>query len=178
MKKIKLSLACLFISLLLVSCGSKSNEASTSESATQDPKAFYHEVDLHVENCITSYNIYKEAISSENKNEISSTFDAMIKSFDTEKKQIATVDISTGGEDQALSKNLKDAASKYIDVFVEGGKKELLEIKDHALKGRASFEDTKRMDTQSAFAEKTGAAKSPYIKLKKEFRAKYNFKSH
>ena len=173
MKKIKLSLACLSISLLLVSCGSKGNENGANEPAAQDPQAFYNKITTHVENCDQSLFAFNDAIYADDKKDVQSTYDAMVKSFSTEKEQLSTVDIATGGEDQALSTKLKDAAIKYIDAHVEIGKKELLQLKNWSLEG-VSDEDEKFLNVDIAATDKTSGVSSDYRKVKKEFREKYN----
>ena len=175
MKRIKLSVTCLSISLLLFSCGSKSNETGGSESTAQDPKAFYDEVTLRVDNCDNAYFAFNDAVAAAEKNDIGIKYDAMVKTFDAEQKQIANANVATGGADQTLSKSFKDAASKYIDTYVACGKKELLEIKNYTLEGKTT-DDQEVIDADDAANDKLGEVTMPFVKLRKEFRDKNGIK--
>lgn len=173
MKKNSLPILMMASILFLFSCGNSNRKPSTKWA-----DEYCERLMLRMDLCKSSYLTFTNLIPEESTPYAGAgtgpAYDVMIKTFDEQKQLLDKTEVWDGTEeDEKLSQKMKDLTSVIIDIYIEGGKKELLKVKQLAGKGH-SMQSEELFNELISFENRLNDAYEAFGTEQEVYAKKYN----
>lgn len=172
MKKIVFTLPIFALTLFLFSCGN-SNKKPSVEWADN----YCENLVLRLDLCKSAYETFVNVIPEEamigGSIGPAASYEVMTKTFTEQKALLDKTEVFDGAEeDEKLSQKMKDLTGAIIDIYIDGGKKELLNVKEMTDKGETIYSDGINAELDS-FEDRLNKAYEEFGKEQEVYAKKY-----